>query len=110
MPGRLKSRGDGVISSPDAWRAIRWNRRLCFSLPLLLGLGLIVGAWLFPALELQEHLEWVGISIFVIGWLLALWPAPWPPMWQAFSHLEHSELAVLVPHLPQDHLCAVQVS
>jgi len=39
---------------------------------------LILGAWLFPALELQELLERVGILVVLVGWLLALWPAPCP--------------------------------
>src|SRR5437867_10494308 len=110
MLGRSKSRGDDVISSPDAWRAIRWNRRLCSSLPLLLGLGLIGGAWLFPALELQELLERVGISVVVIGWLLALWPAPCPQCGRPFLIWSIQNWPYWFRMYPQDHLCAVQVS
>ena len=55
-PGRAKSRREHAISTIDPWRAIRWNRWLVFSLPLLPGLGVILGTWLFPTVDPQELL------------------------------------------------------
>jgi hypothetical protein len=76
--------GEGTISGTDTWRTIRWNRRLFFSLPLLLGLGLVLGTWLFPTLEFQDLLERVGIVVVILGWVLAFWPAPCPQCRQPF--------------------------
>src|SRR2546425_12419100 len=84
MLGPPKSHGEGLISTTDAWRPIRWNRRIMFSLPLLLALGLIFGAWLFPAVEVQQLLERIGISVVLIGWVLVLWPAPCPQCGRPF--------------------------
>ena len=107
MLGTPQPRGEGTIPTVDPWRAIRWNRRLWFSLPLLLGLGLILGAWLFPALELQELLERVGTSGSSLDDSSSSACAV-SPMSSAFSHLEHSKLAALVPYVPEEHLCADQ--
>jgi hypothetical protein len=78
MLGGVKSRGEHAISTIDPWRAIRSNRGLVFSLPLVLGLGVILGTWLFPTWDSQELLARVGVVVVVIGWLLVLWPAPCP--------------------------------